>query len=154
MRCAFSLIEELCRTSVRSLFLKERARRHHVGNRFREQDNFQRTNPARAVTIACSSGNAGRIAPGACFGTPLRPSDPRGEYLVVVFEADEQMFGEVCTCRQRKLEGGGFDGIRFACFPDSIVGFRSDEPATVEFVRNWLSFLQKAGLAGRGVGFR
>ncbi|MFH1743235.1 MAG: restriction endonuclease subunit S [bacterium] len=30
-----------------------------------------------------------------------------------------------------------------ACFPDSIVGFRSDEPATVEFVRTWLSFLQK-----------
>jgi type I restriction enzyme S subunit len=31
-----------------------------------------------------------------------------------------------------------------ACFPDSIVGFRSDEPSTVEFVRVWLSFLQKA----------
>jgi type I restriction enzyme, S subunit len=30
-----------------------------------------------------------------------------------------------------------------ACFPDSIVGFRSDEPATIEFVRTWLSFLQK-----------
>jgi type I restriction enzyme S subunit len=30
-----------------------------------------------------------------------------------------------------------------ACFPDSIVGFRSDEPSTVEFVRTWLSFLQK-----------
>jgi type I restriction enzyme S subunit len=29
-----------------------------------------------------------------------------------------------------------------ACFPDSVVGFRSDEPATVEFVRGWLSFLQ------------
>jgi len=29
-----------------------------------------------------------------------------------------------------------------ACFPDSIVGFRSDEPGTVEFVRGWLSFLQ------------
>jgi type I restriction enzyme S subunit len=30
-----------------------------------------------------------------------------------------------------------------ACFPDSVVGFRSHEPATVEFVRCWLSFLQK-----------
>lgn len=31
-----------------------------------------------------------------------------------------------------------------ACFPDSVVGFRADDPATVEFVRVWLSFLQKA----------
>lgn len=30
-----------------------------------------------------------------------------------------------------------------ACFPDSVVGFRADDPATVEFVRVWLSFLQK-----------
>ncbi len=30
-----------------------------------------------------------------------------------------------------------------ACFPDSVVGFRADEPATVEFVRAWLSFLQE-----------
>jgi len=30
-----------------------------------------------------------------------------------------------------------------ACFPDSVVGFNSDEPATVEFIRVWLSFLQK-----------
>jgi type I restriction enzyme S subunit len=30
-----------------------------------------------------------------------------------------------------------------ACFPDSVVGFRSEDPATVEFVRIWLSFLQK-----------
>ena len=30
-----------------------------------------------------------------------------------------------------------------ACFPDSIVGFRADDPGTVEFVRSWLSFLQK-----------
>jgi type I restriction enzyme S subunit len=30
-----------------------------------------------------------------------------------------------------------------ACFPDSIVGFCADESATVEFVRAWLSFLQK-----------
>ena len=29
-----------------------------------------------------------------------------------------------------------------ACFPDSVVGFRSGEPSTVEFVRCWLSFLQ------------
>lgn len=29
-----------------------------------------------------------------------------------------------------------------ACFPDSIVGFRSDDPNTVEFVRGWLSLLQ------------
>ncbi|NOT28666.1 MAG: restriction endonuclease subunit S [Acidobacteria bacterium] len=29
-----------------------------------------------------------------------------------------------------------------ACFPDSVVGFRADDPATVEFVRSWLSFLQ------------
>ncbi len=29
-----------------------------------------------------------------------------------------------------------------ACFPDSVVGFRADEPGTVEFVRSWLSFLQ------------
>jgi type I restriction enzyme S subunit len=31
-----------------------------------------------------------------------------------------------------------------ACFPDSIVGFRSEEAATIEFVRTWLSFLQKS----------
>ncbi len=31
-----------------------------------------------------------------------------------------------------------------ACFPDSVVGFRADAPATVEYVRVWLSFLQKA----------
>lgn len=31
-----------------------------------------------------------------------------------------------------------------ACFPDSVVGFRAEEPATVEFVRTWLSFLQQA----------
>ncbi|GMV83795.1 MAG: hypothetical protein AMXMBFR7_49790 [Planctomycetota bacterium] len=31
-----------------------------------------------------------------------------------------------------------------ACFPDSIVGFRAEDPATVEFVRSWLSFLQKS----------
>jgi type I restriction enzyme S subunit len=31
-----------------------------------------------------------------------------------------------------------------ACFPDSVVGFRADDPATVEFARVWLSFLQKA----------
>ena len=31
-----------------------------------------------------------------------------------------------------------------ACFPDSVVGFRSDNPATVEYVRVWLSFLQKS----------
>ena len=30
-----------------------------------------------------------------------------------------------------------------ACFPDSVVGFRADDPATVEFIRVWLSFLQK-----------
>lgn len=30
-----------------------------------------------------------------------------------------------------------------ACFPDSVVGFRSDNPATIEYVRVWLSFLQK-----------
>lgn len=30
-----------------------------------------------------------------------------------------------------------------ACFPDSVVGFSADDPATVEFVRIWLSFLQK-----------
>lgn len=30
-----------------------------------------------------------------------------------------------------------------ACFPDSVVGFRSQEPATVEYVRVWFSFLQK-----------
>jgi type I restriction enzyme S subunit len=29
-----------------------------------------------------------------------------------------------------------------ACFPDSVVGFRAEEPGTVEFVRSWLSFLQ------------
>ena len=35
--------------------------------------------------------------------------------------------------------------LRFdACFPDSIVGFRAEDPATVEYVRIWLSFLQKA----------
>lgn len=31
-----------------------------------------------------------------------------------------------------------------ACFPDSVVGFRADEPETVEFVRGWLSLMQKA----------
>ena len=31
-----------------------------------------------------------------------------------------------------------------ACFPDSIVGFRAEDVATVEFVRGWLSFLQKS----------
>jgi len=31
-----------------------------------------------------------------------------------------------------------------ACFPDSIVGFRAADAATVEYVRTWLSFLQKA----------
>ena len=31
-----------------------------------------------------------------------------------------------------------------ACFPDSVVGFTSEEDATVEYVRVWLSFLQKA----------
>ena len=30
-----------------------------------------------------------------------------------------------------------------ACFPDSIVGFRTKDPATVEYIRTWLSFLQK-----------
>ena len=30
-----------------------------------------------------------------------------------------------------------------ACFPDSVVGFRADDPATVQYVRVWLSFLQK-----------
>lgn len=31
-----------------------------------------------------------------------------------------------------------------ACFPDSIVAFNASEPATVEFVKGWLSFLQKS----------
>jgi len=31
-----------------------------------------------------------------------------------------------------------------ACFPDSIVGFRAQDAATVQFVRIWLSFLQKS----------
>lgn len=30
-----------------------------------------------------------------------------------------------------------------ACFPDSIVGFCAKEPATVEYIRIWISFLQK-----------
>jgi type I restriction enzyme S subunit len=30
-----------------------------------------------------------------------------------------------------------------ACFPESIVGFRTEDAATVEDVRTWLSFLQK-----------
>jgi type I restriction enzyme S subunit len=29
-----------------------------------------------------------------------------------------------------------------ACFPDSVVGFRCDDQATVEYVRIWMSFLQ------------
>ena len=29
-----------------------------------------------------------------------------------------------------------------ACFPDSVVGFRAEEPSMAEFVRTWLSFLQ------------
>jgi type I restriction enzyme S subunit len=34
--------------------------------------------------------------------------------------------------------------LRFeACFPDSVVGFRADDPATVYFAKTWLSFLQK-----------
>ena len=31
-----------------------------------------------------------------------------------------------------------------ACFPDSVVGFNAAQSATVEYVRVWLSFLQKA----------
>ena len=31
-----------------------------------------------------------------------------------------------------------------ACFPDSVVGFTAAQPPTVEYVRVWLSFLQKA----------
>lgn len=31
-----------------------------------------------------------------------------------------------------------------ACFPDSVVGFNAPQAATVEYVRVWLSFLQKA----------
>ncbi len=31
-----------------------------------------------------------------------------------------------------------------ACFPDSVVGFRAEDAATVDYVRTWLSFLQKA----------
>jgi type I restriction enzyme S subunit len=31
-----------------------------------------------------------------------------------------------------------------ACFPDSVVGFIAEDSATVEFVRAWLSFVQKA----------
>jgi len=30
-----------------------------------------------------------------------------------------------------------------ACFPDSVVGFSADDPATVEYVRIWLAFLQQ-----------
>jgi len=30
-----------------------------------------------------------------------------------------------------------------ACFPDSVVGFLSDDAATIEYTRSWLSFLQK-----------
>lgn len=30
-----------------------------------------------------------------------------------------------------------------ACFPDSVVGFRANDQATVEYARIWLSFLQK-----------
>lgn len=30
-----------------------------------------------------------------------------------------------------------------ACFPDSVVGFTAEDPATVEFVRVWLSFVQR-----------
>lgn len=30
-----------------------------------------------------------------------------------------------------------------ACFPDSVVGFRADNAGTVEYVRVWLTFLQK-----------
>ena len=30
-----------------------------------------------------------------------------------------------------------------ACFPDSVVGFRAVDPATVYFAKTWLSFLQK-----------
>lgn len=30
-----------------------------------------------------------------------------------------------------------------ACFPDSVVGFRSDTPGMTEYVRCWLSFLQR-----------
>lgn len=34
--------------------------------------------------------------------------------------------------------------LRFdACFPDSVVGFSASEPSIVEYVRFWLSFLQK-----------
>jgi len=30
-----------------------------------------------------------------------------------------------------------------ACFPDSVVGFRAEDPATIHFAKTWLSFLQK-----------
>ncbi|WP_418358899.1 restriction endonuclease subunit S [Shewanella basaltis] len=30
-----------------------------------------------------------------------------------------------------------------ACFPDSVVGFKPNEPVTTEFVQTWLGFLQK-----------
>ena len=30
-----------------------------------------------------------------------------------------------------------------ACFPDSVVGFTTNEKATVEFIQHWLGFLQK-----------
>jgi type I restriction enzyme S subunit len=31
-----------------------------------------------------------------------------------------------------------------ACFPDSVVGFRAEDPATNEYVRVWFSFLQRS----------
>ena len=51
--------------------------------------------------------------------------------------------GTLCITIAANIAKAGiltFDG----CFPDSVVGFCSEHSATVEFVRTWLSFLQKA----------
>jgi type I restriction enzyme S subunit len=50
--------------------------------------------------------------------------------------------GTLCITIAANIAKTGILTFR-ACFPDSVVGFLAEDPATVEFVRTWLSFLQK-----------
>jgi type I restriction enzyme S subunit len=50
--------------------------------------------------------------------------------------------GTLCITIAANIAKTGILTFR-ACFPDSVVGFNSQEAATVEFIRVWLSFLQK-----------
>ena len=50
--------------------------------------------------------------------------------------------GTLCITIAANIAKTGILGIE-ACFPDSIVGFTAADKATVEYVRIWLSFMQK-----------